>query len=334
MTIPDPQHDAIVAMGYTAREASFLYLVAMLGGHFLRRQYSDFIGAKVSHGSGRADDFIAKATRRAHVRSYPYGTSTGHRYHLTAVPVYRALGWDDSRARRVRSDARVGAALSALDFVLENLDAEFLPDEASKVAFFTAAGVPTHLLPARTFDPWNSDKPGVDRHFVDGYPIFLPGPHAPHSAVISFAYIDQGVISAGTFRTYLDQHKPLFDALQRPKRVLFVATSTTYFRAARAAFARVCETLPDTDAQLLNYFRLRQLWDERRVAEFTPADYVARAKALKRYAAPQYEELYRAWLAGGGVLLPPPPTALVETTQSVSFETYLLGASTQNQELG
>src|SRR6185312_2370594 len=49
---------AIMGLGYTARESEFLYLVATHSGFFVQRQFAAYIGIS---GRGPVTDFIKKA---------------------------------------------------------------------------------------------------------------------------------------------------------------------------------------------------------------------------------------------------------------------------------
>ena len=65
MTAHAVRCQAIEMLGYTARQAQFLVLVALHGGYFLRRQYVAFTGTP--HGQA-AVRFLAHAVAREHVR--------------------------------------------------------------------------------------------------------------------------------------------------------------------------------------------------------------------------------------------------------------------------
>jgi hypothetical protein len=74
--------------GYTEQKASFLYLVGIHSGSFLRRQHLTFIeredGTKVHR-------FLRKLIGFDHTRSIEY--ATGRRiYHLKSKLIYRILG--------------------------------------------------------------------------------------------------------------------------------------------------------------------------------------------------------------------------------------------------
>ena len=88
MTV-DLDSSALESLGYTEREAAFLYLVAAHSGYFLRRQFDYFIDRQQRFHRRRA--FLK--------RRVPPGMSkfstTGrvrHVYHLFSKPIYRLLG--------------------------------------------------------------------------------------------------------------------------------------------------------------------------------------------------------------------------------------------------
>src|SRR5260370_15793739 len=78
---------AIESLGYTEREAAFLYLVAVHSGYFLRRQFDYFIdrnkGAIVIR-------FLEKARIAGHIEFLDYNQGW-HVYHLFSRTIYRQL---------------------------------------------------------------------------------------------------------------------------------------------------------------------------------------------------------------------------------------------------
>ena len=105
---------ALEMLGYTARQAQFLVRVALHGGYFLRRQYVAFTGTR--HGQATVR-FLARCVAREHVRVLPYGRD-GHVFHLSARPLYAAIGEEDNRNRRPAEWDAVLRKLMTLDFVL------------------------------------------------------------------------------------------------------------------------------------------------------------------------------------------------------------------------
>jgi hypothetical protein len=168
MTIDYDPISSLEAVGYLEREASFLYLVAVHSGYFLRRQYSRFAGRD---GGTLIARFLKKADRLHHIKVIECGQGW-HIYHLASQSLYAAIERPDSQNRRIKGDAYIKSRLMVLDFVLAHLSANILEDEASKVDFFTTqCGVRSELLPrshARRL-----------MYFPDGFPILVSNTGTP-----------------------------------------------------------------------------------------------------------------------------------------------------------
>ena len=92
----DSRANALSSLGYTARQAAFLVLVALHGGYFLRRQYVAFRGGV---DGARVTDLLKRVVARQHAARATYCRAT-RVYHLSARVLYHALGLADSRNRR------------------------------------------------------------------------------------------------------------------------------------------------------------------------------------------------------------------------------------------
>src|ERR1700722_5402169 len=155
--------------GYTEPEASFLYLAALHGGYFLRRQYALFIGGK---DGGNVTQLAQKALANGHLRSSTWRQNT-QLYHLCARPFYEALGQGENRNRRAREVLTIKNKLMGLDFVLAHRHLRYLATEEEKLDHFAGflkfdfSQLPTKL--------YRSGKSGEStaRYFVDKYPLFL-----------------------------------------------------------------------------------------------------------------------------------------------------------------
>jgi hypothetical protein len=146
-------------LGYTPREAAFLYAVGMHSGYFLRRQFDAYIGRVKGAIS---QHFLTKAERRGHVRAIDYGQNRKV-FHLHWKPIYRLLGDEDSQNRRIKGDLQIKSRLMILDYVLRDTREHFLETEQSKVEFFTkSCRLSADVLPA------GGPK---GRHFPDRFPI-------------------------------------------------------------------------------------------------------------------------------------------------------------------
>ena len=118
------------SVGYTEREAAFLYLVALHSGYFLRRQYGRFIQRE---RGAIAAQLLRKAVARGHLQSVACGQAR-FVYHLTSREMYSAVGLAASQHRRLKGDAQIKSRLMVLDFVLAHVRANLLTDEAGKLS--------------------------------------------------------------------------------------------------------------------------------------------------------------------------------------------------------
>lgn len=212
---------SLESIGYVEREASFLFVVSVHSGYFLRRQYHRFAQRE---GGTLISRLLNKALRLQHLRVIECSQGR-HIYHLAAKPVYDACGCSDSQHRRIKSDAYIKSRLMVLDFVLAHLDANVLSNEAAKVDFFTTqCGVRSELLP-RSYA-------GRLMYFPDGFPIFVSNAGIPR-----FTFFDEGQATATRFERFLRQYQPLFAALGEFE-LIFIADSDSNSARAKDAFGR------------------------------------------------------------------------------------------------
>jgi hypothetical protein len=212
---------SLEAVGYQEREASFLYLVAVHSGYFLRRQYYRFAGRE---GGTLVAQLLKKAMNRQHVHVIECGHGW-HIYHLTSKPVYEAIGHRDSQNRRIKGDAHIKSRLMVLDFILANLGANLLEDVASKVDFFTTqCGISNELLP--------HSYAGRLRYFPDGFPILVT-----NAGVAQFTFFDEGQVTTTRFERFLKQYQTLFEALGEFE-LIYVADAESNSTRARVTFNR------------------------------------------------------------------------------------------------
>jgi hypothetical protein len=198
---------ALEDFGYTHSEAAFLCLAALHSGYFLRRQFRRFAG--VSRGY-RDDLLIEKILSNKHGQVYGSGKKTIV-YHLCSRPFYSAIGEPNNRHRRERPPFGVKAKLMAFEYVLANQKHRYLATEAEKVGYFTGElGIRIDSLPRKIYSSRKTEST-TDRYFVDKFPIFLET--SSRQPVVSFCYVDEGVIATPGFETYLKQYMALFRAL-------------------------------------------------------------------------------------------------------------------------
>ena len=93
----DERVEAVESLGFTARQATFLAIVALHSGYCLRRQYAAFAG--VSYGKNVRDFLDALVARQLATR-FTIRADRGHLYHLHSRALYRVLRQEHSRNRR------------------------------------------------------------------------------------------------------------------------------------------------------------------------------------------------------------------------------------------
>ena len=174
---------AIESLGYTEREAAFLYLVAVHSGYFLRRQFDYFIDRNKGSIAMR---FLEKARIAGHIQLL----DTAHRrqvYHLFYKPIYRLIGAQDSQNRRVKGDAEVRARLMKLDYVFENDRERHLESDAEKLEYFART---------RGIDPEIFTKEGGDfLPEIQSTLISLVDRTKPATSLVRFIFVDEGLLT-------------------------------------------------------------------------------------------------------------------------------------------
>lgn len=209
------------SLGYTEREAAFLYLVANHSGYFLRRQFNYYI----DRGKGfLAQRFLEKAQEAGHVETIEHGHGF-HVYHLFAKPIYRLLGTPDSQNRRRKGHGMVRARLMTLDYVLQNDDCHYLVSDDERVAFFhEVRRVPMDCLPGGPL-------------FSSVFPIAISEREHSSTSLVRFIFIDEGLLSIRKYSRFLTEMAPLWRELGTFELV-YVACSDCNFQAADREFRR------------------------------------------------------------------------------------------------
>jgi len=214
---------AIESLGYTEREAAFLYLVAVHAGYFLRRQFDYFIdrnkGAIVMR-------FLEKARIAGHIECLDYKQGW-HVYHLFSRAIYRLIGDVESQNRRRKGDAQVRAKLMTLDYVLENNGDHYVESEAERIRFFEQ----DRRLATDLF----AGDDGRLYPLLASFPLSLTDRMRPAQSLVRVAFIDEGFATIEKFLRFLSVSEPLLRALQ-DFELIYVGSSDFNFQAAKAAF--------------------------------------------------------------------------------------------------
>ncbi len=301
--------------GYDAEEAQFLCVAALHSGYFLRRQFLSFIRGK----KGWKDVALVnklKANQHCRITMYRHNRMV---YHLSAKPLYDALGERDNRNRRERQPSTIKNKLMTLDFVLDHPQHNYLATEREKLDYFLGT---LKLSPANLPTRWYQSPRGrgtTAKHFVDKYPMFLSVPPGGTSPVVHFCYVDEGLQSTDGFATYLSQYSRLLNALP-DFRVIYIAQHHGLLGSARRVFGAfeaqesgsVAAPTEATARQLLDHFEARQQYEARDFSRFDTTGLIRYRENKKRFAGDCFEALYERWRAHGaavvlGVLHPGQP---------------------------
>jgi hypothetical protein len=214
---------ALESLGYTDREAAFLYLAAAHSGYFLRRQFDYFTDRNKGSIVMR---FLEKARFAGHIESLDYKQGW-HVYHIVSRTIYRLLGDPESQLRRRKGDAQVRARLMALDYVLENEGDRYLPSEEERLGFFAdVRGVPPELF---------TGDDGALRALLAEFPISLADRTRPAHSPVCFAFIDEGLVTVEKFLRFLSVADPLLRAVGNFE-VVYISVADSHFDDAKAAF--------------------------------------------------------------------------------------------------
>ena len=322
MKLPEDQVEMIMALGYTETEARFIYIVATHSGYFTLRHFLLFSGA---HRGKRSTAFGQKLLRLGHasIRNY---MGAGCVFHLFSRLIYGRIEKDNLRNRRRHSFEYIRVRLVLLDFVLENLDCDFLETEYDKVRFFCETlAVPMDALPAKVYEGGPNSRPTV-RYFVDKFPLFFPPNVSASPAVVTFTYVDSGVSSAANLGMHLAAYQGLFRHLNA-FRFMYIAPKPASFRRAERRFRSfVSEPLQiDVSSEILRYFSVRRKWERHEYVVPVTEDLEFLSDARRRFHGQRFEDLYHSWDEGrlDEVALRA-EFAQLSPGRKISFETYLV----------
>jgi hypothetical protein len=319
------------SLGYTQDEARFLYLVAMHSGYFSARQYLTFAGAKSGE---RSMAFTQKVLGKGHAAARML-LRNGRVYHLYSRLVYRAIGQEHLRNRREHSVEHMRTKLAILDFVLGHLDYRYLETDDEKVAYFCKdLGIAKFSLPAKHYAGAIRERT-IARHFVDKFPMFF-SPESSSSPVVTFSFVDPGLLSLASFDTHLFAYGSLFSALPEVQFV-YIATRPTHFEAAKELFELTSPRVsnPDPGVEGLRYFTYRRHCENKEYAKLNAEQIEYLKNSTEQYQDPRIEALYRPWLLGQI-----PVNAVTEEfrrlapRRNVSFRTELVDGQTALFEPG
>jgi hypothetical protein len=319
MNIARAHLDALKELGYTEAEARFLYIVATHSGYFTARQFLACTGA---HWGKRTTNFWNKIERSRHARTERFPKS-GVIHHLFSRRLYRQIEKENLRNRRVHEIDFIKRCIAILDFVIANQGYEYLETEPEKVAYFCEKlGINERYFPARLYLGRKTSRASV-RYFVDKFPMFL----GSASPVVTFTYVHESTPGFADFVAHWQSYLPLFRQLSQFD-VVYVSRTDAHFARAREIFDSLVKIPLESDIaeDLLRYFRVRKLWDEKRYAEVRDAELIFRNEARSRFQGGTFEGLYRNWKIGQvSAEAIEQKFARNDRRRTIRFETYRLG---------
>jgi len=294
MNFPESSLANLSSLGYTEDEARFLYVVATHSGYFSMRQFLQFTGTK---SGDKSMTFSQKLFAKGHAtaRSFLRNSLV---YHLFSRIVYRAIGRENLRNRRAHSLEHIRTRLVALDFVVTHLQYEYLETEDDKLNYFCQQlDLPKELLPRKRYSGAVHNTT-TERYFVDKFPMFLCSGSFT-LPVVTFTFVDPGLGILDSFKTHLLAYGSLFEALPEV-RLVYISPRPTQFEIARKTFLATAGRPPKKDPsdEILRYFRLQKLWDERKYGKLTTDDREFLHLSDKRYARHRCQRLYPSWRDG------------------------------------
>jgi len=293
--IPD-----FVQLGYTWREASFLYLVGRSSGFFLGRQYVRFLQRKPG---ALIQQLVEKASANRHIETLDYGQRR-HIYHLKSRTLYRLLGEEDSQNRRTKGDQEIRAKLMILDYVLERRGEVFLSSPTEKAEFlhpsFEIPGNPLAQSPPLQL---SGSSRTMAKPLQDRFPIFVGEPKPCQASTVEFTYFDRGTQTVKHFDRYLQVNQPILSGLAEFQMV-YVGLSARNFAAAERSFHHLfpsseiaSQLMPSGKDHLIRYFQARELWDQNH-PDFNPTHLEVLKEGENRYRLAEHQALRSAWQGG------------------------------------
>ena len=266
----------------------------MHSGYFSTRQYLQFTGAKPGEKSMA---FTQKVLGKGHATAKLL-LRNGRVYHLFSRLVYRAIGRENLRSRREHSAEHMRTKLAILDFVLAHLDYRYLESEAEKVDYFCGKlEISRALLPAKRYSGAIRKKT-TGCYFVDKFPLFF-APESSSPPVVTFSFVDPGLLTLAGFETHLLAYGSLFSALPA-LRFTYIATRAIRFESAQKLFLTMMRRAPNTDPgdDVLRYFTLRQLWEAKQYGKLNNEDIEFLNRATKRFDDAPTDIRYHQWILG------------------------------------
>lgn len=279
--------ERVEALGYRPTEAEFLTAVALLGGFFVRRQFSAFSG--VSRG-GAAHRLLLRAEANEHLKVHG---SNLRLYRLCGSTFFQAVGCRDPGSGIGRARRAVKQKLLVLDYWIECIgEGRLLLTADDKADHFASLGIDEDCFPAAARTRQNRRK-----FFPDGFPIRV----ADHShPAVRFTYAHAGSSEHGMNR-HLEGHESLARALAERGIACewaVLADSQAQFGRLRHAWERWLGRV-EREWSEGEYFELRRLVDKRRWKELPRESIERYAYLSEQHGNSAATQRYREWARNG-----------------------------------
>ena len=215
---------ALEEFGWTGRHAEWIALVCLHSGVFTRAQWCAFLRAHPEQARRGVHTLIEQGLAREDTA--PRVGGIGRVCRIFSRPIYRALGAEDIRHRRITSPEVLLRRLLSLDYVLEHPELAWLPTEPEKVQCFEQLGIPRKRLPRRVYRGAVGE---TRRYFALKLPMALERDRAV------FVYVDPGHWTDKGLRSWGAAHRGLWEALRRKGRAVQVVAVAREDRALERA---------------------------------------------------------------------------------------------------
>jgi hypothetical protein len=287
-------------LGFTARQADFLYLVGTQSGVFTTAHYRHYTNN--DQRGGPQLRLLARLEKYKFVTRIAL-TGKDQVIHLSNKVFYRAILTEDSRLRRGMSASLMRQRLQYMDYLVRNPDARYLTTENLKCEYLKGQfDIPEELFPFQIYQGKHAPKGSTIRFFPERYPMYIteesgyPG--------LGIVYGEDPANRFAAFRRFAVTNQPLFSKIPM---LHFVYVSSSPARARLAA--GLLTALFDGSHSIQNddlkrYFKLRQMYEDDAHGTFSDSDYSFWTRHHKQFSAAKYEPLYAEFIGQSSLSAP------------------------------
>jgi hypothetical protein len=278
--------ESLCEFGYTEREAAFLAISSLQSGYFSRAQFNSFIGRECG---ALAQRFIDRGVQLGHFTPTQW---FGNKliYHVTARALYSQLGEAENRNRREHRPDTIRHRLLILDFLITRSSETWLLTERDRRTALFRIIVANSIANSRPVIL--GVLPSACRQ-----PLALNGRGIPQ-----FGFVDQSFGSFSEWETFLRSRRTLLNQIGDAE-IVYASCDGGRFRLAQRMFRKIVageDATGELDRdRLQEFFRSRQLFDEKRYEHFDQARLDRLREDQRVYAGDTIDHLYKRWLQAG-----------------------------------